>query len=189
MKNILYSLLAAGLFAAPSLSHAATNPYVSISGGTGFMTNATVNGTDDAIAYETGYLINGAVGLRSGSVRIEAEVGYHQNDFKYPVFDDNIAIWSFMANGYYDISLNESGITPYVMAGLGVANVTWNYTGADDNDTAFAWQVGAGLGFKVADRTTIDVGYRYFATADVTLYGNEVSVGSHNIVAGVRFDL
>jgi opacity protein-like surface antigen len=159
------------------------------------MTNSTYGGTDDAIEYDSGYLFNAAIGLKSGAYRVEAEIGYHTNDFDEAFWfggDDNMSIWSFMANGYYDIAMNDSGITPYVMAGLGVANVNWSYDGSgggEDDDTAFAWQVGAGVGFKAADRVTIDVGYLYFATADVELYGSDVSISKHNIIAGVRIDL
>ncbi|NTV98058.1 MAG: porin family protein [Chlorobiaceae bacterium] len=188
MKKLILPLLAAGLFAAPSLASAASNPYVSISGGIGMMTNSTYDGVADSYEYDSGYLVNGAFGLKSDSFRVEAEIGYHQNDFKY-YSDYNLTIWSLMANGYYDFSLNDSGITPYIMGGLGIANVNWEYSGVNDDDTAFAWQVGAGVAFKAAEKTTIDVGYRYFSTADVNLYGYDLSVGSHNIIAGVRFDL
>ncbi|NTV60218.1 MAG: porin family protein [Chlorobiaceae bacterium] len=188
MKKYILPLVVAGCFAVPSIAGATSNPYVSLSGGVGLMTNSTYGGLDDAYEYETGYLVNAAIGLKSGAYRVEAEIGYHQNDFKY-YSDYNLTAWSFMANGYYDIGLSDSNITPYIMGGLGIANVNWEYSGGNDDDTTFAWQVGAGVGFKAADKVTIDIGYRYFATTDVELYGYDLSVGSHNIVAGVRFDL
>jgi opacity protein-like surface antigen len=188
MKKLLLPILVAGMCAVPSLSNAATNPYVSLSGGLGFMNNSSVNGVSDAIEYKTGYLVNGAVGLKSDSYRLEAEVGYHRNSLDN-VTDENLSIWSFMANGYLDYDMREEGISPFVMAGLGVASASWNWPGGSDSDSVFAWQVGAGIGIKASDKVTFDVAYRYFSTADPTLDGYKISIGSHNILAGLRIDL
>jgi opacity protein-like surface antigen len=193
MKKLVLPLLVAGLFAVPSLANASTNPYVSVSGGVSLMTKSSVNGDADVVDYKTGYLFNGAFGLKNDTFRLEAEVGYHRNKVNtwgaWTMADEHISIWSFMANGYLDYDMKDQGITPFIMAGLGYASVTNNLSGGSDSDGAFAWQVGAGVGIKAADKVTVDISYRYFKTGDVTLYGNTVTTGSHNIIAGVRFDL
>jgi opacity protein-like surface antigen len=193
MKKLILPLVVVGMCALPSLSHAASNPYVSVSGGLGFMNNSTVAGYTDWVEYKTGYLVNGAVGLKTEPVRLEAEVGYHRNAIdKYAhstQTDSNVSIWSFMANGYLDYDMKDEGISPFIMAGLGYASVSAHYPGSDANDSAFAWQVGAGVGIKASDKVTFDVSYRYFKTGDVTLWGDKVTTGSHNIIAGLRVDI
>lgn len=192
MKKLILPLLVAGCFALPSLAQAETNPYVSLSGGLGLMTDSTVDG--DLVEYKSGFLVNGALGLKTDYARLEAEIGYHRNDLDTwggaPAFpDSNISVWSFMANGYLDYNMADSDITPYIMAGLGYASVNGDNGSDTFDDGVFAWQVGAGVGFKAADKVTIDVGYRYFATGDADLGGDVFSIASHNILAGVRIDL
>ena len=86
-------------------------------------------------------------------------------------------------NGYYDFS-TASAFTPYVGAGLGVAMVEAEGFGVatipdvlDDDDTVIAYQLMAGIGYDLSDRTNIFAEYRYFGTegADVT---TSVSTGS-----------
>jgi opacity protein-like surface antigen len=193
MKKLLFSLLAACLFAFPSAARASTNPYISISGGPGFLTNSSVDGMADYVKYKTGFLMNGAIGLKSDFARIEAEIGYHQNNVdKYSVFTitdgTNISIWSFMANGYLDFNMKDTGVSPYVMAGLGLANTSWNVPGDSFHDSGFAWQVGAGIGIKATDKVTIDLGYRYFNAGDSKFSFRTYSVASHDILAGLRYN-
>jgi opacity protein-like surface antigen len=194
MKKLILPLLVAGCFTLPSLAQAETNPYVSISGGLGMMTDSTVNGAEDWVGYESGYLVNAAIGLKADYGRLEAEIGYHSNDIDTwdgdpAIPGSNISIWSFMANGYFDYNMNDSEISPYIMVGLGYANVTGDDGSVTFDDGVFAWQAGAGVGFKAADRVTIDVGYRYFATSDADLGSDVFSIASHNILAGMRIDL
>ncbi len=92
-----------------------------------------------------------------------------------------------MANGYYDFD-TESEIIPYLMAGAGVADV--NVSWATDNATSFVWQFGAGVGFKVDNNITLDLGYRYIRTAGLECPNQptiDVSWHSQQIMAGVRY--
>ena len=91
-----------------------------------------------------------------------------------------------MANGYYDFD-TKSDVIPYLMAGAGVADV--NVTWSPDSATSFVWQVGAGVGFKVNDNVTLDLGYRYIRTEGLECpnQGTDVSWHSQHIMAGVRY--
>ncbi|NTW52506.1 MAG: porin family protein [Chlorobiaceae bacterium] len=192
MKKIVMPLLVAGLFAIPSLSQAATTPYVSASGGLGLLNNSTVDGVNDAITYKTGYLANGAVGLKADNTRIEAEIGYHSNDVDTSVYSGprgaHVSMWTFMANGYVDFTTKDSNLTPYVMGGLGVADasISGGNWGDSSGSTEFAWQVGAGVGIKASNKMTVDVGYRYLSPSDATFSGRQVSLASSNILVGIR---
>ena len=193
MKKIILPLLVAGMSAAPSLAQAMSNPYVSLSGGLGLLNNSTVDGNDDAIEYDAGYLINGAVGMKGDSIRLEAEVGYHRNgvdsSIYYGPIDAHVSMWTFMANGYYDFELSNGDVSPFVMAGLGIADasISDGNWGQESSSTEFAWQLGAGVGIKTANNTTVDLGYRYLSPSDATFDGAKVSLGSSNFLVGIRY--
>ena len=88
-----------------------------------------------------------------------------------------------MLNGYFDFD-TASAFTPYAGAGLGLAMIEAEGFGVadipdvlDDDDTVVAYQVMAGIGYGLSDRTSLFAEYRYFGTesAEVT---TSVSTGS-----------
>ncbi len=176
----MMALVFLGLGSTPAVAQ----PYVSGSAGVGIAGDWVEQGWGiDEL--EAGLALNGAIGYDSGSTRIEAAVGYQQHDWKYSLDDGSFL--TVMANGYYDMETN-SEITPYLMAGAGILNadVSW----ASDTSTSFAWQVGAGLGFKIDNNMTFDVGYRYLRPEGLEspANGNDVEWESHNILAGIRYN-
>ena len=132
---------------------------------------------------DTGLALNGAIGYDFGDARLEAAVGYQKHD----VTDEgeDLSLLTVMANAYYDIDTG-SDITPYLMAGAGWAHVdtSWDY----NDDDVFAWQVGAGLGFEVAECTTLDLGYRYLRPNKFGPDGDEAKLAVHNIMLGLRYN-
>lgn len=197
MKKTFMGMLVAALvlFASAPVLHAAANPYVSASGGVAFLTDSDADfggGTvEDAIEYKTGYKANGAFGLDGGMYRVEVAVGYQVNDVDKvlggSVNDVDVSILSFMGNGYVDFDMPTAPVEPYVMAGAGYAVVEVDGPGGSEDDGAFAYQFGAGVAFDAAPKVVLDLGYRYFATADV--FNEDISIASHNILAGVRINL
>ncbi|WP_165070935.1 outer membrane beta-barrel protein [Desulfovibrio sp. ZJ200] len=95
---------------------------------------------------------------------------------------------TLFANLFWDFH-NDSSLTPYIGAGLGLA---FNYTGydftgadgskfsADDRFTNFAWNVGAGVAYNFTESFAIDASYRF-----VGLGYNEVSAHSN----GVKYEV
>jgi opacity protein-like surface antigen len=93
--------------------------------------------------------------------------------------------WVFMANAYVDLGTWWC-ITPYVGAGVGVANVKisgfrddgFNYIGgvlnnstayaADAGKWNFAWSLQTGLTYQVTRSMAIDLGYRYIDLGNAT---------------------
>ncbi len=186
-KTLLMTMLFAGIVSAPAFAA----PYCSSSVGLGMAGDfkEPARGVDWGV--DSGFAISGAVGNDFDGLRVEAAVGYQKNDFST---DDNTStsLLTVMANGYYDFK-TSAGIKPYVMAGLGIAHIK-----ADDDpgstapwldDTYFAWQLGAGVGYNVSGSVTIDVGYRYLKPEgiDCPTHLTNVSWESHNILAGVRY--
>ncbi len=126
---------------------------------------------------------NCAAGYNFGTYRLEGALGYEKHDFTNT--PDDVSMLTVMANGYYDIDTN-SKITPYVMAGLGVADVKVSWA---DSSTNFVWQVGFGAGFKVDDNVTLDLGYRYIRPEGLECPDDhaDVSLHSQHIMAGIRY--
>ncbi|MDA1326428.1 MAG: OmpA family protein [Proteobacteria bacterium] len=104
---------------------------------------------------------------------------------------------SLMISGYYDF-FREHKIRPYLGAGVGVAIVDADgvspFLGSaiNDDDIGFAYQGMAGIAYSVSPRTTVTLGYRYFAVPDLsfrTTGGASVDAdyASHEIMLGVRF--
>lgn len=193
-KTAMVALAAVMLTFGPASYEAeGADPYARIGIGPGFMSDSE-DGTD--IEYKTGVAVNGAVGLDGGLYRVEGEIGYQENKIDswagLDVDGDEVSMLSFMGNGYIDLEMPGSLVTPYVMGGIGVANVDFDdtFAGNPDSDTVFAWQLGVGVGFQPLPRVTVDIGYRYFTTADVDAgLARDIEIASHDILAGVRIAL
>ena len=206
-KKLLLPLLLAGMWATPAM---AANTYVSGSVGLGLLNNADASAlgvtVDNILEFGTGVPFGVAVGYKSDEYRIEGAVGYqtHGVDKKsgVPVPDAyaaDVSIWSFMANGYYDVNMKDSSVSPYLTAGLGLASVSVSMNSYSDDKSVFAWQVGAGVGIKASEHVVVDLGYRYFQTANIAV-DNMALIPEHgvgpvdltrsgsNILAGVRYN-
>lgn len=133
----------------------------------------------------------------------------------------DIETWSLMANLWYDFNLGDSPITPFIGGGIGLAQLNMDYkaqvfapfndgrnplltnlTGTasvssaiyhvDDDDFAFAYQLGAGLGFSLGNGMMLSAQYRYFATGEVQLgTADQVNVNleAHNFLLGLNIPI
>ena len=151
MKKLLLTALIAGMSATPALA----TPYVSGSVGLGFAGNSSVEvtgvgETKDVFEWKSGIPFGAAVGIKQDALRVEAALGYqtHDLDTLFGVsldgIDYSVSVLTYMVNGYYDININKSNVSPYVMAGLGGASLKPE---GDTSKSVFAWQVGAGVHF------------------------------------------
>jgi opacity protein-like surface antigen len=218
MKKTLALLFAglavAGLSAAPA---SAADHYVSGNVGLSWMNDSSIAADEvygiDEISFDAGLSLLGAVGCDYGDYRLEAEIGYQQNDIdevniiNEPEFavtsgvpsEGNVSVLSLMANGYYDIDLG--GVDLYATAGMGVAQVSFEdfrYGDAieedggsmDFSETTLAWQVGAGLAVPIGTNISLDARYRYFATTDFSIPQGKsdanINIASHNVLLGLR---
>ena len=121
----------------------------------------------------------------------------------------DISALSFMVNLAYEF-YTRSPWKPYIGGGIGVAVVSINdavigrtsiagihlpdLAGdfADDEDTVFVWQAGAGIGYEVNPQATISVDYRFFATEDPNFTDHEdvdfnSEYESHNVSLSLRY--
>jgi opacity protein-like surface antigen len=161
--------------------------------------------------YDTGYHFGGALGYEAGSVRTEIEVIYRDNDidqisdFSAPGLMDfgdldasgDIYSLSYMANVFYDFK-NSTSFTPYIGVGAGAATIKVDglrieeTSMGSDTDTVLAYQASCGIGYNATKNTTIEVGYRYYATEDPDFGGNygdmDGEYESHDLTFGVRYN-
>ena len=198
------------LFMLPSISLGAKiGPYMSVQLGGAFLTDSEISeeGYDlGTMKFDPGFASSFAGGFNFGMFRIEGELGYQGNnvdnkyddyydDHYYDDYDDDhydddhyddssdLTAYSLMGNFYLDF-VNPSPVTPFLTAGIGMATVElFDY----DDDTVFAYQVGAGLAFAINPHMSIDLKYRYFATEDLDFEGIEAKFASHNVYCGFRF--
>jgi len=135
-------------------------------------------------------LSTSALGLNE--VTITGGVDPYDGDI-YVVDDGSATATYLLGNLWFDIDTG-SGFTPYVGGGLGAAFVTAEGDiGLSDpidlSGWGWAYQVGAGVKFDVADNIALDLGYRYKAVVDAELEGGGddaiVDVNSHVIQAGL----
>ena len=210
MKKLILSVLVAGALSVPSLAQAETY-YVSVSSGLNRLGNSSLDyeypdlsmNPPYTLKYKPGVVVNGAIGLKSGDIRLETEVGYHNNkvDKSFDAVNNtlqyvnfNLTSWTFMANGYYDFDWLSTSVTPYLMGGLGSARMTVNVpVYGMGTSVTFAWQAGAGLGIKATKDITIDLAYRYLKPSTLkenTDYGvGKLTFGGSEFLAGFRFAL
>ena len=201
-KSILLAALFAALSATPAMAEG--NPYVSGS------VAVTIPGdveysNDDLTKFKTGEAFNLALGYNFNPVRAEIAVGYQLNAFDQEYIAANNATNNYdldingnhlknfnlkaltaMANCYYDIK-TSTDVTPYVMGGMGIANLDSGDGWV--NDTGFAWQLGAGVGIKASDKITVDIGYRYLKSNGLKdVDGEDIKWHSQSVLAGIRYD-
>jgi opacity protein-like surface antigen len=120
--------------------------------------------------------------------------------------------WLFLANAYVDLGTWWC-ITPFIGAGVGVANIKIDNF-RDDNiiaggggyapagtKTNFAWALHAGLGYQVTKNFTVELAYRYVdlgdgVTGDVINYDGSNTINnpwtlnhitSHDVKFGMRW--
>jgi len=170
----------------------------------------------------SGITMLAALGSECGNYRIEGELGYQRNNLKnftsnissagsflpstrVTNLDGNASVISILANGYYDI--HPGGIDPYITAGIGVASINFNdinspasslqYSGSSANDqvTAIAYQIGAGVAIPLSDTVKLDARYRYFSTGKIggittsQLTISDFNIISNSVLLGLRVDI
>lgn len=185
--------------------------YIGLQGAVNFVDDSDLSnppifgGGSTSIDYDTGFGGGAALGyMPAGTqtfldmMRFDIEYYYRKSDVDtLGSFsgDGDISSNTLMANAYYDFAMG-AGWMPYIGAGIGMSEVELDVaSGAvSDEDTVFAWNLMAGVGYAPTSmpNTVWSIGYRYFATEDPefgitgTTSTTETEYDVHNIEAGVR---
>jgi len=190
LSSIAYS---AGLYVSGSVGVAVPNDSE--------VTDATLPGITMNIESDMGMALGAGIGYAfTDYMRVEGEVAYQMTEFSKANLlgvdldlTGDISSLALFLNCYFDF-VNTSSFTPFIGGGVGVAKVEMNelnfpglgLPSSSDDDTVFAYQVVAGVGYAVNDTVTIDAKYRYFGTSTPELDGSDVEYSSHNIYFGIR---
>jgi len=132
---------------------------------------------------------------------------YQASDTANVSSSGEVNVWSLMANVWLDIDpfgINPAGVTTFIGGGIGYANLELEYDASmstqlmgigsvsyslNDNESALAYQMGAGIGFDLGGGMMLSAQYRWFATDDVTLGSRDMRVESHNAMVGITLPL
>lgn len=119
-------------------------------------------------------------------------------------YDAEVRSWTAMGNLWLDVPLPAR----FLLSVGGGAGASFHdlevddtvVAGSSNSDTAFSWQVGAGLGYAVNDWLTLEIGYRYRDMGEVEAQlrpiGGGARVGdyeldlvAHEAIGGLRIRL
>jgi len=185
MKRLLMTLIVVSVFMAASAQAANGKMYFSGSAGLSITDDLDFPGIN--ISFSPGFNVGGALGYDMGQIRVEGEIRYSSVDVDevngVPIpFDATLSALSFMANGYYDVEMGNSPVTPYIGAGLGIVDSEIDVAGVGSaSETDLAYQFMVGLGFDVSPTTVLTVGYRFFGIAETD------APNTHEFNIGARF--
>lgn len=194
MNKIFLAGLALMLLTGGVASSVTAAPYVSGSFGLVSASDSTLggeSGTAGDLSMDSGFGFLAAAGNNFDGLRGEAEIAYRTNDLNKtssgPATGEITAL-SVLGNLLVDFAMSEN-LRPFLGAGMGLAQID---SGSADlnkaNDTVFAYQLIAGIGFPLTHITTLDLQYRYFATTNPDFAGIEAEYETQNFFAGLRFD-
>ena len=189
MDKRLARLLTFLLFALLPLSAPAADegPYLSASFGGSYLpeiendNSAGSFNLDLDYGYATSLALGYDLGTKHselGTGRVEIEFGYRTHELKEVAFLEgtvdgagDLNVLSIMLSTYAEPEDRKDDWTPYVGLGIGAARIILDTTSIsgdpliDDTDWVFAGQVGLGSGYRISDHLTLDLGYRFLATA------------------------
>ncbi|MCQ2914111.1 MAG: OmpA family protein [Alphaproteobacteria bacterium] len=202
MKKLFgITLGVAGLLAINTANASELNPYVSVKGHRLQARYDTyVNGDEGnykADVDDKNWGVSAAVGVKWANFRSEFEYNLNKkfkdtngvSRYAHPTLKTQ----SFMLNEYYDFD-NDSKITPYVGGGVGLARINLN---SNDNflkstQNKFAWQLGAGLMYKLTNDLSLDAGYRYqnYNDAKKSIGDNDLKtrIRIHDVYLGLTYN-
>ena len=185
MKRFLMTMVFAAVFMATSAQAADGKLYFSGSVGLSITDDLDFPGIN--FSFSPGFNVGGALGYDMGRFRVEGEIRYSTvdldevNGIPSPINVD-LSELTFMANGYYDVEMKNSPLTPYLGVGLGLVSSEIDggvFGSADEED--FGYQFMVGLGFDVTPSTILIAEYRFLGIADSD------SPNTHAFIFGARF--
>jgi len=205
-KTFLITACCAILLVISPIAYSAEGLYVSTNLGLAILTDSdltdsTIPGIAVHLDSDSGLAFGSAIGYDFGNnIRMEGEIAYQKNDLDIAnalgvdveLTGDSSSL-AFLLNGYYDFT--KRSLTSFIYAGLGFANVDVNdfnvpgsgFPRVSDDDTVFAYQLGAGVGYAINKEITFDVKYRYLGTSDPDFETATAEYSSHNFYISMRF--
>ena len=172
-------------------------PYLSGNMGYVWLEDSDIRGNQSdsgEFSFDRGLVITAAIGRAlSETLRAEIEFGYRTNEANEARMsngdahsvDSDIVTLSMMANCFYDF-MPDNRISPFIGAGIGIANVDGEVPNNNGKDDVFAYQLAVGAGFAITEKLKIDVQYRLFGTDNPEFKNVEAEYITHNLLFGLR---
>ncbi|QKX02393.1 acyloxyacyl hydrolase [Wolbachia endosymbiont of Dirofilaria (Dirofilaria) immitis] len=135
--------------------------------------SANANVTTDL--YKASFMAGGsAFGYKMDDIRVDIEGLYSQlsrdifETAPTPAIADNLNALSGLVNVYYDVSIEDMPVTPYIGIGVGAAYLSnplaTKVTGDKEYGFGFAYQAKAGISYDVTPEIKLFAGARYFGS-------------------------
>jgi opacity protein-like surface antigen len=159
-------------------------------------------GESATLQYNQGAAVSFDMGYRLGIGRIEAELGYQRNGVSQyrPAGGDVDATGGLtqtraLLNGYVSFPIGTH-ITPYIGAGVGVAQVNLNdfniagsgVPNSSSDDRVNVVQVSLGGVSRINDHVDMDVRYRYLLSSDASFDDATLSLSGYLLTLGLRYN-
>lgn len=148
--------------------------------------------------FELGFIVSAMAGvnldkLADGVVlRPELEIGYFSASFDDDLDDGDVSGFFGFVNLFGDLPVSDD-LAIIVGGGVGAGHIDFDAdtpAGLSGDDTAFGYNLTAGLGYAVDEDVTIELLYRYVSFIDVeasNAFGSvENDVSGHVVMLGVR---
>jgi opacity protein-like surface antigen len=151
--------------------------------------------TSGSLPVDSGWALLGTVGHELGPHwRLEGEVGYRSNETDTGGYIE-ISELSLMVNVLYDIPVSPS-MDFSLGLGAGYDQTTFEFGGAEVDDSDFAWQGILGFDWALGPQTDLTLRYRYFNAGGASLSAGAGiasvdfdDVTKHTLTAGIRFKM
>ena len=143
-------------------------------------------GSLGTLGFDAGLAVQGALGYDFGRFRIEGMYGRSGSDFENTTTDSgfvDLISSTWVANVLVDFSNDSKFITS---VGVGIGSTKHEITGFDD--TVLNTDLIAGVAYKIADNSYLDMKYTYRIYDDITFGDIKISdESSQSLLAGLRF--
>ena len=200
MKQFALCLFAFLALMGLEVSAVHAQPYLSGNMGYVWLEDSDIRGNQSdsgEFSFDRGLVITAAIGrVLSETLRAEVEFGYRTNEANEARMresgahgvDSDIVTLSLMANCFYDFMPGHT-VSPFIGAGIGIANVDGEVPNNNGKDDVFAYQLAAGVGFALTEKLKMDVQYRLFGTDNPEFKNVEAEYITHNLLFGLRYSM
>ena len=178
MKRFLMIMVFAASFMASSTQ--AANDKIYFPGKAGLSITDDLDSSDLNISSSLRHNVDGSFDNEMGRFRVGSVEVDEVNGITSPI-DTDLSALTFMPNGYYDIEIANSPITPFIGSGVGLVSseIDAGTSGSVDEED-LGYQFMSGLGFDVSPTTVLTGEYRFLG-----IVGSDAH-NTHAFVFGAR---